>query len=294
MSDELFTKVADEIIEHRDWVKFVDLQRAGEPLLDKKIYERVAYMKQGGVRFIAITTNASGLTETNARKLLAAGIDEVMLSIDSVEKEKYEKMRVGLKYEQVIGNIRGFFALRDELRPKCIIRVRGVSFHDPTDPADREEMSGWEHFWDDLRKPHDRIYMKRAHNWGNQRVIEGHSPEYDWVYHPCVIPFSTMHISAMGIVALCPQDYDAVVNFGDINVQTIGEVWRGEKMRDMRQLHLSGERNQVSFCKGCRLFDEEFSLERDKDVFAGAAVPTKKRNESSDLHGIRRVARRLV
>ncbi|MBV8166000.1 MAG: radical SAM protein, partial [Alphaproteobacteria bacterium] len=117
MSDALYKKVADEIIAHRDWVKFVDLQRAGEPLLDKKIYERVAYMKDGGVKFVAITTNASGLTEDNARKLLAAGIDEVMLSIDSVEKEKYEQMRAGLKYEQVMANIRGFFRLRDELKP---------------------------------------------------------------------------------------------------------------------------------------------------------------------------------
>lgn len=293
MSDELFKKIADEIIEHRDWVKFVDLQRAGEPLLDKKIYERVAYMKENGIKFVAITTNASGLTERNARKLLDAGIDEVMLSIDSVEKESYERLRFGLKYEQVIANIRGFFKLRDELKPDCIIRVRGVSFHDTSKEEDRREIAGWEAFWDDLRKPHDRIYMKRAHTWGNQRVVEGHSPEYDWVFHPCVIPFSTMHISAMGIVALCPQDYDAVHNFGDLNTQSLVEVWRGQKMAEMRRLHLTGERNQVAFCQGCRLFDEEFSLERNKDVHSGRAVP-KKQTGTLDLTGIRRAPQKLA
>jgi MoaA/NifB/PqqE/SkfB family radical SAM enzyme len=293
MSDALFKKIADEIIEFRNGVKFVDVQRAGEPLLDKKIYDRVRYLKEGGVKFVAITTNASGLTEQNARKLLDSGIDEVMLSIDSVDKEEYERLRFGLKYEQVIANIRGFFKLRDEMRPECIIRVRGVSFFDTSQKEDLDAIHRWEHFWDGLRKPQDRIYMKRAHNWGNQRSIEGHSPEYDWVYHPCVIPFSTMHISAMGIVALCPQDYDAVINFGDIKTQSIVEVWRGEKMQKMRKLHLGGERNQVSFCQGCRLFDEEFSLEREKDVFAGAAVPTKKTG-SLELQGVRRAAKRLV
>ena len=114
------------------------------------------------------------------------------------------------------------------------------------------------------------------------------------VYHPCVIPFSTMHVTAMGHVALCPQDFDATINFGDINTSTIVEVWRGEKMRAMRALHLSGNRNEVSLCQGCRLFDEEFSLERNKDVWAGAAIPTKDKPPTLDLEGIAQPAKRLV
>jgi wyosine [tRNA(Phe)-imidazoG37] synthetase (radical SAM superfamily) len=293
MSDELFKKLADEIIEYRDAVKFLNIQRAGEPLLDKKLYERVRYLKDGGIKFIALATNASALNEQNARKLLEAGIDEVMLSIDSVEKERYEQLRIGLKYEQVIANIRGFFNLRDEIRPQCIIRVRGVSFHDTSKQEDRDDIEAWERFWGDLKKPHDRIYMKRAHTWGNQKIVEGHSPEYDWVYHACVIPFSTMHITAMGHVALCGQDYDATINFGDLNRETIVEVWRGESINAMRKLHRSGERNQVSLCQGCRLWDEEFSLEREKEAFVGPATPTKKTG-TFDLTGIRRAPTRIA
>jgi MoaA/NifB/PqqE/SkfB family radical SAM enzyme len=266
MSDELFQKIADEIISQRDWIKFVDLQRAGEPLLDKKIYERVAYMKNGGVGNVALTTNASGLNERNARKLLEAGIDDLMLSIDSVQREQYEKLRVGLPFDTVMENIRGFFALRDQIRPNCIIRVRGVSFHDLSREEDAVDLAAWEQFWEPLRKPHDRIYMKRAHNWGNQKVLDGHSPEYAWVYHPCIIPWSTMHITAMGTVGLCPQDYDGLANLGDINHQTIAEVWNGPKFAEVRRLHSGGDRNEISFCQGCLLFDEEFSLERDRDV----------------------------
>jgi MoaA/NifB/PqqE/SkfB family radical SAM enzyme len=38
MADALWEKVAEELIEWHDWVRYVDLQRAGEPLLDKKLY----------------------------------------------------------------------------------------------------------------------------------------------------------------------------------------------------------------------------------------------------------------
>ena len=267
MSDKLFHKIADEIIEHRDWINFVDLQRSGEPLLDKKIYDRVGYMKDGGVKWVVIATNASGLNDANAKKLLNAGIDEVMLSIDSVDKETYENSRVGLKYEPVIENIRNFFRLRNEMRPSTVIRVRGVSFYDEDNEQHLSEMAGWSNFWADLKRSHDRIYFKRAHNWGNQKEFEdGKSVDHDWVYHPCIIPWSTMHITAMGTVALCPQDYDGLANLGNINGQSIAEVWRAHTINKVRKQHAAGERNNIKLCQGCRIFDEEFSLEKDENV----------------------------
>lgn len=265
MADPLWDKIADELVQYSDWIRFVDLQRAGEPLLDKKLPERVARLKAGGIKHVMITTNASGLNEANSRKLLEAGIDEVMLSIDSVVKESYEAMRVGLKYEQVMDNIRTYFRLRDEIRPQSLVRVRGVCTFDPNAPENADEMAAWESFWRQLAKPQDRVYMKRLHNWGGQHEFDGGETLGGDVFHPCIIPWSTMHITAMGTVALCPHDYDGVANLGNINRQSIAEVWRGQKLAEVRRLHATGEREQIKFCVGCRTFDEEFSLERDKD-----------------------------
>jgi radical SAM protein with 4Fe4S-binding SPASM domain len=126
---------------------------------------------------------------------------------------------------------------------------------------DREEILRWEDFWSELRKPQDRIYLKHAHNWGNQKKWEGHTPEYEMVYHPCVSPWSSMHVTAMGIVPLCPADYDATMNMGDVNTQTIAEVWKNEKWTRVRQLHRTGQRNKLSMCQGCKIWDLDFSLE---------------------------------
>lgn len=263
MADALWEKIAAELVQWKHWIRFVDLQRAGEPLLDKKIYDRVKQLKEGGIKHVAISTNASGLNERNARRLLEAGIDEVMLSIDSVVKEKYEQLRVGLNYNLVLSNIRNFFRLRDELRPSAQIRVRAVCVYDPDN--DSQEMLEWENFWRPMKKPRDRIYMKRVHSWGNQVDVDGApSPDAD-IFHPCIIPWSTMHITAMGTVALCPHDFDGKANLGDINSHSIAEVWKAQKLMEVRRLHATGERNAISFCRGCRTFDEEFSLERDKE-----------------------------
>jgi radical SAM protein with 4Fe4S-binding SPASM domain len=263
MDEALWQKIASELIEWRDWIRFVDLQRAGEPLLDKHIYRRVRQLKDGGIKHVALSTNASALTEKNARALLEAGIDEVMMSIDSVVKESYEKLRVGLNYEQVMANIRGYFRLRDEIRPQSQVRVRAVCVFDPEEG--RAELLDWENFWQPMKKPHDRIYMKRVHSWGNQLDVDGAPSKEADVLHPCIIPWSTMHITAMGRIALCPHDYDALADLGDVNTHTIAEVWQAAKLQEVRRLHATGNRNDINFCRGCRTFDQAFSLERDKE-----------------------------
>ena len=262
MADSLWEKIAAELIDWKDWVRFVDVQRAGEPLLDKKIYARVKQLKDGGLRHVGMATNASALNADNARRLLEAGIDELMISIDSVIKEEYQKLRVGLDYDKVIENIRGYFSLRDQINPESKIRVRAVCVCEPN--RESEIIEPWEAFWAPLKGPHDRIYMKRAHSWGNQVEFQGTPPQDATILHPCIIPWSTMHITAMGTVALCPHDYDGKAKLGDINTQSIAEVWRSIKMQEIRDLHASGKRNALPFCRGCRTFDEDFSLERDK------------------------------
>lgn len=262
MPEPLFDKIVEEMSNYSDWIKLVTVQRAGEPLMDKNIALHIAKLKKVGIKKTSISTNASLLTEKKAIEIIEAGLDEIMFSIDSVEKEEYEKMRVGLKFETTLKNIIKFFELRERLKPDMVVRVRGVSFFDLRKDEHKHELENWEAFWGKFRKPHDRIYMKQAHNWGNQLHWEDHIPSHSWVYHPCILPWSTMHISAMGIVALCCQDYDAVMNIGNIHKETIAEVWENEIWAGIREKHESGNRNDIEMCQGCTLFDEELSIEK--------------------------------
>jgi len=75
MKMPLFTKIADDIGAHASVVKRVSLYRDGEPLLDKRMADRVAMLKERGVRETSIATNVSLLDEAKARALLDAGLD---------------------------------------------------------------------------------------------------------------------------------------------------------------------------------------------------------------------------
>ena len=259
MSEKLFDKIVDEMSDYTDWIEFVAVQRAGEPLVDKNIASRIRKLKDIRIKHVSMSTNASLLNERRAREILDAGLDELMISIDSVDKETYEKTRVGLRYEKVMGNIRNFFKIREEICPEMLVRVRGVSLYNLSVEEDRKELNRWEDFWGEFKKDQDRIYMKRAHTWGNQIDIDGYEKES--IYHPCILPWSTMHITSMGIVPLCPQDYDATLNIGDINEDSIADVWKNENWSRIRMLHQTGRRNEITLSQGCKLFDLEHSLE---------------------------------
>ena len=62
MRDDLFDKIVAELAQYREWINSVCVSRAGEPLLDRKIADRVFKLKQAGIKKVNLTTNASLLS----------------------------------------------------------------------------------------------------------------------------------------------------------------------------------------------------------------------------------------
>ncbi len=259
MPDELFNKIVSELSNYADWINWVCLSRAGEPLLDKKITTRVHQLKKAGIKKVILVTNGSLLNSKKIENLLEAGIDEIMFSVDSIEKTDYEKIKKGLNFDIVLNNIKTFFKLRNQKQPNVNIRIRSVANFDLKKPEGKERLKKWEEFWNNYKKPNDRIYMKKPHNWGNQKEVKWSAKKE--VYHPCILPWSTFHITTMGKATFCPVDYDATMNLADINNTSIKESWNGAKMEEIRNLHRNGNRNKVEFCRGCKVFDKDASLE---------------------------------
>ena len=63
MTDQLFAKLAAELSDHSDEVKRISLYRDGEPLLDKKLAGRIAILKDGGIKNVAIQADSFDLNQ---------------------------------------------------------------------------------------------------------------------------------------------------------------------------------------------------------------------------------------
>ncbi|TVM04134.1 MAG: molybdenum cofactor biosynthesis protein MoaB [Candidatus Brocadia sp. WS118] len=255
MSPELFKKMADELIQYKDIVRTINLCRDGEPLMDKNLEGKIAYLKKGGIRHITFSTNAALLTKKRALSLLDCGLDEIMFSIDGLKKETFEKIREGLKFEKIVGNVLQFIKLRDSMVSKLKIRVRMVIQRENV-----SEVEEWGKYWRSVLQRQDSVHAKNVHSWANK--LENYIPvkETGKLSTPCTSTFSTMIIRYNGDVTICPLDYDFKFVNGNINEQDIKDVWHhGAHFKKFRELHLQGLRDEFDFCRGCRLWDTEAS-----------------------------------
>lgn len=251
MSDELYKKIADEIIAHSNEIIRVSLYRDGEPLIDPKLAQRIAMLKQGGIKDVTISTNVSLLTEEKSKDLLNAGIDTIIMSIDSLKKQVYESIRVRLNFEKVMENALRFIELRNKIRPETKIWMRMIR-----QESNYDEWSDYHKYWDEKLEKQDRIYFHNVFNWGGQ--LKGYTP-ITKTYEPnlpCVALWSLIVIFTDGRVPLCNVDFNNKYPTGSVVTHSIEELWKSKIMNQRRELHLLGKKADVSLCKNCNVWEE--------------------------------------
>jgi radical SAM protein with 4Fe4S-binding SPASM domain len=251
MTDELFAKIAEEVIDHASLVKRVSLYRDGEPLIDNKLASRVAMLNEGGVKNTMISTNVSLLNEKRSKELLEAGLDTVILSIDSLKKEVYESIRVRLVFEEVLENALKFIELRNKMRPETKIWVRMIK-----QESNQYEWPDYHKFWSSRLVETDRLYSHNIFNWGGQ--LKGFTPVSSSFEPnlPCVALWSLMAIFCNGDVPLCNVDFNNKFPTGNVAESSIEELWQSKIMSQRRELHLNGQKGQISLCENCNVWDE--------------------------------------
>ncbi len=251
MKDDLFEKIAEEISRHPE-VKRVHLYRDGEPLLDKKLAHRIQRLKRGGVRKVGISTNAELLSEAKASTILMAGLDELILSVDSIDQKTYEAIRVGLDFYKVLANSARVFQIRNEVGSKCKIRLRMIRQESNKD----EWQSGrFQNYFRPYTGLDDVIEYRDIHNWGGQLAgFKGiTAPD---VSKPCLALWSLMTIFADGSVPLCNVDYNNKYPLGNVTSSSIAELWQSSEQNRRRALHMDGKRSEIAPCTNCTVWSE--------------------------------------
>jgi MoaA/NifB/PqqE/SkfB family radical SAM enzyme len=107
MSWELFTSIVDQVPE---LVRAV-LHGVGEPMLVKNLPRMVRYLKERGV-YVLFNTNGTVLNERNGRALIAAGLDELRVSLDASNAKSFREIRGKNYFDRILRNVRAFRELQ--------------------------------------------------------------------------------------------------------------------------------------------------------------------------------------
>jgi radical SAM protein with 4Fe4S-binding SPASM domain len=246
MSDSLFDKIADEVAKYSNHVEKVMLYLDCEPLLDKKLPLRIQKMKKSGIRRVNVASNASLLDYDRASRIIKAGLDEIYITIDSLQKDRFEAIRKGLQFETVYKNILDFIQLRNQLNPRLTIRIQMV-----LQQLNQDEAGAFVCHWTSLLNPDDQVIVQKAHNWGATVKTMKFGDEGAINNVPCFILWSNFCIHVDGEVALCCMDTESTLSLGNVSSQSIAEIWAGTVLKRIREEHTCGRRADIPLCNGC-------------------------------------------
>ena len=107
MSWELFTDIVDQFPN----IARVVLHGVGEPMMVKALPQMVRYLKQRGT-YVLFNTNGTLLTARKGRELIAAGLDELRVSLDAAEPRAFLAVRGKDMFDRIVRNVRAFTALQ--------------------------------------------------------------------------------------------------------------------------------------------------------------------------------------
>jgi len=107
----LFDRIAAEVFPR---ASYVCLSLMTEPFMTRDFPDRLAAVRRYAVPFSEVITNGTLLTRETCGKIVDAGLARVIISIDGGTKEVFESIRVGARFERVVGAVELLRGVRDE------------------------------------------------------------------------------------------------------------------------------------------------------------------------------------
>jgi len=242
MKLDLYKKIIDEICHY---AYDVYLFHRGESLMHPDFFEMVEYARKKGL-LTRLHTNATLLSEEKSYKLLKSGLDFLSFSFDGLDKEKYEKIRVGANFDETLKNILYFLQLQKKYgktKPYTIIQILDIPGVE-TDTAEKRK------FTERFRSlPLDEIRVIAAHNWaGNIKLNREETRARRGI---CTFPWYSLTVLWDGVVVPCPQDFMGELELGNARTDSILAIWNNEKMLDFRAKFVKSKIKDLKPCNNC-------------------------------------------
>jgi hypothetical protein len=233
MDFELFKKGIDECAAFD--LYSIRLSWRGESTVNPLLIDMIRYARKAGIREISFLTNGSALNRDFILELIGAGLDYVTISIDGL-KESYEKLRHPLLFNETLAKVRDLYELKQKHGdgfPK--VKVQGIFEYFKEHVAE---------YYATFLPVTDNISFNMKHDYELRNV-----DQEDKLYCPYL--WQRLTVTATGLVPLCISDWDLDISIGDLNNNTIEEMWRGERMKEFRRIHLGNRRLELKPCQKC-------------------------------------------
>lgn len=243
MDPAIHTKIVAEVARFRDRLWVFRYAADGESLLHPRFLDFVEEAKAAGVAPVNLTTNAMALTEAKMRRLLAAPIDVIDVSLDAYAKETYEQIRKKGRFDVVTANLRRLVELRNEMRSPTKLMTSIIHQQESAD-----EIEAFRGYWGQYV---DEVLVRGLNT--DLGIVNVSETYFDraLVRWPCPQFWKRITINHHGEVRFCVEDWFNRGVVGTLHEQTIQEIWTSALYERFRELHLTGRWGEMRMCRPC-------------------------------------------
>jgi radical SAM superfamily enzyme YgiQ (UPF0313 family) len=247
MEASLYKKIIDESSRHKE-IERIILYMNNEPLTDPDIIGRINYAKEKlpGVG-VHLLTNGTLLDDRMADQLIKSRLDWLGISFHGIRKETIEKT-MGISYDLAFSRINNFIEkVKKNKNLKEYLMVTLIKHKFLSEEEKNQAIKFWKSKGIErisyFKKPISRAgNVKRLPKVYNQGKITGCKS---------IWADEMLHIVEDGKVVLCCMDWKREVVLGDLNNQTVKEVWQGGRKKIWEMLQGQSRMPADFLCRRC-------------------------------------------
>jgi radical SAM protein with 4Fe4S-binding SPASM domain len=239
----------------------------------------VKYAKEKNLE-VGFTDNFTIMDQNKSSSLIKAGVDYINVSMDATSKQKFEEIRVGANFEQVLHNIKLFVKTKRELNSsKPILRIHCTISQENigeiqslitlaesfgVDGVYLRKHIGFDGISFKKKGVHKRnenfnyspISLKLDNFPKNKiEVISRDSsnvPAACIATRECFITFDGQVLPCGNLMDIIPREEYSKYQFGDLKHDSLSKVWRSSRYKLFRRQIALGE--YPSVCKACIVY----------------------------------------
>ena len=258
ISPKLFEKCIDQLSEIR--VDVLNLQFGGESLLHPNFKEFLDYVirkrNEGRIGLVGWTTNGMLLDESVADLAVSLKVDWINFSLDGIGQVN-DDIRLGSKYSTIEKNIKYLLKKRGNAKKPAVL-VNIVDYG-KTEEQKLQFFKEWVFVVDEIEL---LPYISSDNSWANKDKLSGdvelaETPPY------CRYPLNTVIVGWDGRVAGCCFDAKLSVVLGNLNQDSLKEIWNNFSFQNLRKSVILQKFSPRSPCYNCEYWKVNF---QPKDV----------------------------
>ncbi len=250
MPTEKFKFLFDKIIAETKQYNTITFSGFGEPLLDPDLEEKIKHTRNKNFD-VLILSNASILTLERFEKLDKLGVKSIRVSFYGNTVQTYNNVHRPPNAE-LFPKVRDTLVKISKLKRKTQL----LFTYNIIDGVNDKEVKDWIAFWEPKV---DLVEVWRPHNW-----VDG--KEYRRVQtdklKTCGRPEKgPLQVQIDGTVNMCCFDYNGQLLLGDLNTQTLEEIFSSNNFKKIKNCHDTGAfEGSDLICENC---DQRNSVKSD-------------------------------